>query len=373
MQDDLSNAYGDDTKANSLCKTATAICNELFLLAPQRGYNPYDIRQRFTTPDSPAAYQEYLNNAAVLASIGARVNFTESNTYVYRGFAETGDLSRDDAIDELAALLARGVRVALIYGDADYICNWQGGQAISDALAASLPLFPPTLSTSATTSNSSSYAASFSSAGLAPIVVNSTYIGGSVRQYGNLSFSRIYDAGHFVPYYQPETAFQIFARIILGHDLSTGQTINSTTFRTPGDPSPSPHTNAVPATPKQTCWVRSWNASCSTDDTAAMLSGKGLVRNGIYYQDQASIVLPSSTVVAGLPGQPMPTNFSGAVMFSSMMDGGGSRTSSQLTGVYTATGTSVSVPAGAGSRFGDVPMMLWVLIGTIMGVVTSGF
>lgn len=36
----------------------------------------------------------------------------------------------------------------------------------------------------------------FSSAGYANIAVNSSYVGGKVRQYGGFSFSRIYNAGH---------------------------------------------------------------------------------------------------------------------------------------------------------------------------------
>jgi hypothetical protein len=42
----------------------------------------------------------------------------------------------------------------------------------------------------------SSSATSFSAAGYANISTNATYVGGVVRQYGNLSFSRVFDAGH---------------------------------------------------------------------------------------------------------------------------------------------------------------------------------
>jgi carboxypeptidase C (cathepsin A) len=335
-----SNDYGDDVKANALCRKATAICNDLTLLAPLHGYDPYDIRQKLRSPDPSAAYQEYLNDASVLSSIGARVNFTESNSYVLQGFYDTGDLSRDDTIDELAGLIARGVRVAFIYGDADFICNWQGGQAVSNALASALSNVSVEGSSndqSAGTKLAASYAAGFSAAGYADIVVNNTYVGGNVKQFGNLSFSRIYDAGHFVPYYQPETAFQVFARIIYGHDLSTGVAVDLSSFRSSGT-SESAHTNTVPSSPPaQTCWVRSWNSSCSTEDTAAMLRGKGVVQHGIYYQDPSSIVLPTATVAAGFPGQPMTTK--SATSLSA--DG----TSTQLTGVYTATGTPVASSA----------------------------
>jgi hypothetical protein len=36
----------------------------------------------------------------------------------------------------------------------------------------------------------------FKKAGYSDIHTNTTYVGGSVRQYGNFSFSRVYDAGH---------------------------------------------------------------------------------------------------------------------------------------------------------------------------------
>ena len=65
---------------------------------------------------------------------------------------------------------------------------------------------------------------SFNSAGYAPIVANSTYNGGAVRQHGNFSFSRVFQAGHEIPSYQPETSSRIFNRAIFGHDISTGET-----------------------------------------------------------------------------------------------------------------------------------------------------
>jgi carboxypeptidase C (cathepsin A) len=64
-----------------------------------------------------------------------------------------------------------------MYGDRDYQCNWIGGEAISLAIK----------------SNASS---SFMKAGYANIETNSSYVGGFVRQYGNLSFSRVFQAGH---------------------------------------------------------------------------------------------------------------------------------------------------------------------------------
>lgn len=79
-------------------------------------------------------------------------------------------------------LLNAGVRVALFYGDADYICNWFGGQAISLAV-------------------NYTHSSEFAAAGYQPFTVDGTEYG-EVRQYGNFSFLRIYDAGHEVPYYQ---------------------------------------------------------------------------------------------------------------------------------------------------------------------------
>jgi hypothetical protein len=82
-------------------------------------------------------------------------------------------------------------------------CNWYGGELLSLAIP-----------------HSSS--AAFSAAGYTPLIVNSTYIGGQTRQHGNLSFTRVYEAGHEVPAYQPETAYKIFTRALFNQDIATG-------------------------------------------------------------------------------------------------------------------------------------------------------
>jgi len=342
---------GDVTATNALCEQAQLTCLNVSAPYYAGGYDPYDIRQQYPSPDPPAAYQEYLNNAGVLAAIGARVNYTESSRYVQNGFISTGDTIRGGQVEDLAYLLSLGIRVALIYGDADFICNWYGGQAISLALAAQMANYTSATGTPAAvasaTSGPAAYSTAFPAAGYADIVVNSTYVGGAVRQYGNLSFSRIYDAGHFVPYFQPETAFTVFTRIIQGTDISTGDMVDLSSFGTLG-PVNATHTNSAPPAPAQTCWVRSINATCSQDDMKAMLAGKGLVANGIFYQDQGSVSLPSSSVAVGVPNHPMSS--SGTASKS---------TAKSLVGAYTATGTPSATSSGAALPGRPVLAMDW--------------
>ena len=333
-------------------------------------FDPYDIRQQTPSPDPPAAYQEYLNNASVQAAIGAVVNYTESSPFVQAGFISTGDTIRGGQIADLAYLLSLGIRVALIYGDADYLCNWFGGEAISLAVARELLNYTSSTTTASTSAanaaqamlspNPASYATLFPAAGYAEIVVNATYVGGAVRQYGNLSFSRIYDAGHFVPYFQPETAFTVFTRVLQGADISTGDIVDLSTFGSTG-PANATHTNSAPPQPAPTCWIRNINSTCSSDDVVAILAGKGVVANGIFYQDEESVSLPSSSVAAGVPGQPLS---------SSSQQTGGSPTATEgsvtaLTGVYTATNTPVPSHSSAGS-VRDPAYVSWMVVKAVI-------
>lgn len=225
--------------------------------------------------------------------------------------------------------------------------NWLGGQAVAFAVAAQLPDYPAANASSSATSGTASsetYFSGFNSAGWADIVVNSTYVGGAVRQWGNFSFSRIYDAGHMIPYYQPETAFTVFTRIIDGTDISTGEPINLLNFTSSG-PQNATHTNSVPAQPSSTCWIRDLNSTCSTNDVAAIAAGKGIVEAGVWYSASSDYTAPTSSVTAGKPGTPI----SSATATPKTITSGQSSTTTMVApvGVYTATATPSSSSGSA--------------------------
>jgi carboxypeptidase C (cathepsin A) len=335
---------GDVATVNQICQQAQTNCNDNVIGPFQSsGRDVYDISQMTPNPFPPSTYLEYLNNAAVQAAIGAVVNYTESNDAVSTAFISTGDYDRGDQISELAILLSMGVRVALIYGDRDYICNWVGGEAVSFAVAAQSPSTAP-----------------FYSAGYAQIVVNSTYVGGVVRQYGNLSFSRIYDAGHLVPAYQPETTFTVFTRVILGTDISTGEPIDLSTYATQGAANAT-HQNVPPAQNPPKCWIRNIDGSCTDDQRTMIANGDGVIINGVLYSDASDWQAPSASLVVGVgtPGKGPSTAASSIGVSAGAMP---TRTPSPAaTGVYVATSTPSPSSAATSSRTVAVAPTLWVL------------
>ncbi|EDN07998.1 hypothetical protein HCAG_04508 [Histoplasma mississippiense (nom. inval.)] len=168
------------------------------------GRNYYDISQlepdAFPTP----FYQGGLNQAHVQAALGVPLNWTLSNAAVSNAFRSIGDYPRPGWIEDLAFLLENNIKVALVYGDRDFACNWMGGEAVSLAI---------------------DYVDSenFRAAGYADIRVNDTFNVGQVRQYGNLSFSRVHQAGHQVPSYHPEGSLMIFNRVLFNKDIAKGE------------------------------------------------------------------------------------------------------------------------------------------------------
>lgn len=60
---------------------------------------------------------------------------------------------------------------------------------------------------------------------------------GETREYGNFSFTRVYEAGHEVPYYQPQAALALFNRTINLVDIPTGEKKISGSYGTNGKPS----------------------------------------------------------------------------------------------------------------------------------------
>ena len=346
--------YGDNDAVNKICSAAQTLCNDE-LIGPylNSGRNIYDIAQEDPSPFPSSTYLEYLNNINVQKAIGAPLNFTQNSGAVTSAFQATGDYDRGDQISDLSSLLAQGVRVAFIYGDRDFICNWMGGESVSFSVAAQSPAYSP-----------------FYSAGYAAIVVNSTYVGGAVRQYGNLSFSRIYDAGHLVPAYQPETAFTVFTRIIMGTDISTGEPANLTTFATQGDGNAT-HTNSAPSSAEPTCWVRDVTDTCTSEQQEMLRRGQGVIINGILYDKESDWTPPASSMSmdAGTPGS-FPTPMKTAVP-SKVVSQTATTSTSVPTGVYVATATPSMHQKGAAARFSSpLSVHAWSLV-SIFFVVLS--
>ncbi|KAL8855106.1 MAG: hypothetical protein Q9221_000012 [Calogaya cf. arnoldii] len=342
---------GDVASVNQLCRNAEESCARTVIGPYQTsGRSPYDITQMTPAPFPPNTYLEYLNTAELQSAIGVAVNYTESNNIVNNAFLETGDHQRGDQIAQLSYLLSLGVRVALIYGDRDYICNWLGGEAVSFAIAAQSPAYSP-----------------FYTAGYASIVINSTYVGGMVRQYGNLSFSRIYDAGHLVPAYQPETAFTVFSRVILGTDLSFGQPVDLSNYQTNGTANAT-YTSKAPESAKPTCYLRKIDDTCTNEQKDKILKGEGAIVNGILYDKASDWHTPGSSVSveAGYPGS-MPPAMTAAPLVSSGPDDAASTSVDIPTGVYVATATPSTSQNGSSSRgIGfKLHLVLWCL-GMIM-------
>ena len=341
---------GDVANVNQICANAQSTCNnEVFGPYYSSGRDVYDITQAAPDPFPPSTYLEYLNNADVQAAIGVAVNYSQTSTAVAQAFLQTGDYERGDHIGEMAYLLSKGVRVALLYGDRDYICNWFGGEAISFSIAAQAAGYSP-----------------FYTAGYADIVINTTYIGGAVRQYGNLSFSRIYDAGHLIPAYQPETAFTVFTRIISGTDISLGEAANLSTYTSNGTANATA-TSKAPDQLEPTCWVRNIENTCTSDQKVMLQQGQGVIINGVLYNEVSDWKPPPSSVavIAGYPGT-YPTSSTTTGPAPSEKGSSPSTTSVVLTGVFTATFTPSPKPSKGAASSGQTVSAGLALLGWML-------
>lgn len=160
------------------------------------------------------------------------INYTTTNSpYVFTGFGQTGDFVFPIFKTDLEEILNSGVRVLLQYGDADYICNWFGGEAVSLAVEYE-------------------HSEQFRAAGYQPFVVDGVEYG-ATRQYGNFSFTRIYEAGHETPYYQPKATLEFFRRALNDLVIADGSQVVTEDYGTVGD-AKSTHTEPYVPLPGET-------------------------------------------------------------------------------------------------------------------------
>ena len=175
---------------------------------------------------------------------------------------------------------------------------------------------------------------SFLSAGYTELETSESYVGGLVRQHGNFSFTRVFEAGHEVPAYQPETAFRLFQRAIFGNDMTTGQvdTSSNNSYSTTGPSDTLGSKNKVPVFPTPQCYILD-SSTCTDQQMEMVVNGSGLIHDYILIdQNQTHLFsgidnndpIPSSTSDSGPSSTgsgSLSASSSGAAMIVNMRQG----------------------------------------------------
>jgi len=144
-------------------------------------FNVYDIREACDTP--PLCYDmayigEFLNQPDIQADLGVSGRkWKDCVKNVHMSLLGDWVVSMSEKV---TAVLAAGVDILVYSGDKDFICNWRGGEAWTNAVQ-----WPGK--------------EQFNAADYSLWTVDGV-AAGELKQFENLKFLRIYDAGHMVPY-----------------------------------------------------------------------------------------------------------------------------------------------------------------------------
>ncbi|KAF9046814.1 serine carboxypeptidase [Hymenopellis radicata] len=188
--------------SNRVCSAAQSFCNNNILSPLAGDWDVYYVPTRNPDP-YPPAIDSYLDSVA--DTIGAESTWQMTNDDVYSNFAATGDWMRNSRPD-LETVIDAGVRTIVYVGDADYILNFNGIEAMVDAL-------------------DTKFSAEYATQEFTSFTVNGQATG-QFKNAGTFSFVRINGAGHEVPAYTfgnlqvGEAAFQMFSQIMSDEGLS---------------------------------------------------------------------------------------------------------------------------------------------------------
>ncbi|KAL8930094.1 MAG: hypothetical protein Q9172_000179 [Xanthocarpia lactea] len=192
------------------CVPASIYCNNAIIGPYQKsGQNPYDIRVKCADGGSLCYKQldwitKFLNQPHVLEALGAETDGYDScNFDVNKNFLFAGDWMQP--FHRLVPGILEQIPVLIYAGDADFICNWLGNHAWTEALEwpgqkafRKIPLDDLALT-----------------ADYSPTLKEGTKIG-QVKSSGNFTFMRLHAGGHMVPLDQPEASLEFFNRWIGG-------------------------------------------------------------------------------------------------------------------------------------------------------------
>ncbi|KAJ9628173.1 hypothetical protein H2204_009433 [Knufia peltigerae] len=234
---------------NQICEDSFLYCSTIVSLVNElHNVSVFDVA--IETPDQCNYYlpvAQYLNLPEVQSSLGLPLNWTWDSNVITAllGFVPdgpipgTGDSSRQAGLVNLEYLLGDGVKVAMVFGDRDYRCPWTGGEATAKA---------------ASWKHQNGFV---STAGYQELqgLVSKNAKTGVVKQFGQLSFTRVFDSGHSVSAYAPEAVFRVFNRTTFGKDVVSGQKVVGDDYHTTGPTDSWGWRNKMPPPIQDTCMV----------------------------------------------------------------------------------------------------------------------
>ncbi|KAI1859911.1 uncharacterized protein JN550_011830 [Neoarthrinium moseri] len=258
--------YRDSPNTGSQGSNWTEVCKSMYedcVFPAVKFYNEldggwFDIGHQSADPFPPPYMYGYLMQESVLEALGVPVNYSSSSHAVAENFERTFDMVHGGFLEAAGYLLDSGIKVHMMYGDRDYACNWVGGEASSLAIPYS-------------------HAAEFADAGYSPLITKGGF-DGLTRQYGNFSFTRVFQAGHEVPSYQPEAAYEIFMRATFNRDIPTGLLPVTDDFATIGPKTVWHVKNTPPEKPEPRCHVLK-PESCVPEVLEKVKAGKVVVKD----------------------------------------------------------------------------------------------
>lgn len=182
------------------CLPANLYCEKMMGPFEKTGLNYYDIR---IPCDGDGCYPQmepidkYLNQEYVMEALGSEVeSYVGCDENVFRNFIFSGDEMKPFH-QHIAELLEAGVPVLIYAGDKDYICNWLGNREWVNKLEWEL-------------------SESFQQASINDWVTPSGEYAGTVQSNGLLTFLRVFNAGHMVPFDQSANSLDMVNRWIAG-------------------------------------------------------------------------------------------------------------------------------------------------------------
>lgn len=176
-----------------VCVPSSIYCNNALINPYQKtGRNVYDVRGKCENNNLCYAIMDdiesYLNRDDIKSTLGVDQNlkYKSCNLQINMDFQSAGDWM-SPYVRFLPDILESGIRILIYAGDADFICNWIGNKA-----------WTKELEWKGKFEFNTSIDKEWYGKGKESV--------GQIRTFENFTFLRIYQAGHMVPYDQPEAS-----------------------------------------------------------------------------------------------------------------------------------------------------------------------